>query len=337
MKSLQFIAAFFLIFTSVLITSCETEPLDSDLLAQLENGGGTDGGDGGTGGGSGGGGTGGGGTSTGDFKVDLDGKTMVASSVQAIVNDDYISITGIKTSTGEIMQITLSSPNTKVGTYTLKNTIGGTFALAYIPKNGSEPLLAVPEEDVDFPEYKDTATLTITKLDKVSGKISGTFQFTGFKFVDLSGTEILTKKFTNGSFSDVSFKNDIPVVETKNTFKVKMDGVSFVPTFINGISIQGKISIVARKGSIENVGFTFASSITPGTYELSLFGDATGVYNRSNNPDGSGIFAIDNGTLVITSHDKTKKIIVGTFNFVAESFFSPEKVNFTEGSFTIYY
>lgn len=68
MKSLQFIAAFFLIFTSVLITSCETEPLDSDLLAQLENGGGTDGGDGdGDGGGTDGGGGTGGGSTTGDY------------------------------------------------------------------------------------------------------------------------------------------------------------------------------------------------------------------------------------------------------------------------------
>ncbi len=322
MNPIKLITVFFLLFASILFTSCENEPIDSALLDSINNGGG---------GGS------GGGTTSGEFKLDFDGKTLVANSVQAIVNDSYIAITGIKTSTGEIIQITLSAPNNKVGTYTLKNTTDGTLGLAYIPSNGSEPLLAVSDDTIDLPQYTDTATLTITKLDLVNNKISGTFQFTGMKFVGLSGTEIQTKKFTNGSFTNISFKNDLPIVNTKNTFDVKMNGVNFEPTYINGISSQGKINIVARKGNVENIGFTLVSSITPGTYDISSFvSDNQAVYNRNNNPDGSGIFGAD-GTLIITNHDKSKKIIVGTFDLVAGSFFSTEKVNFTRGSFTIYY
>ncbi len=331
MKALKFLSVLLLLFAAILISSCENEPIDSVLLDSINNGGGVDGG-----GGS-GGGTGGGGTTSGEFKLDFDGKTMVANSVQAIVNDSYISITGIKTATGEIVQITLSKPNNKVGTYTYKNTDEGTWGLAYIKSNGSEPLLPVPDDSIDFPEYTDTASITISKIDLVNNKISGTFQFTGMKFVGTSGTQIETKKFTNGSFTNISFKNDLPIVETKNTFKVKMNDVDFVPNYINGINIAGKISIVARKGNVENLGFSLSSTISPGTYEISSFiSDNQAIYNRNNNPDGSGIFSSD-GTLIITNHDKNKKIIVGTFNLVAKSFFSPEKVNFTQGSFTIYY
>ena len=55
----------------------------------------------------------------GTLQVDFDGKTFVSTTVQAIVSDKYISITGLRAPNGDMIQITL--PTNKVGTYTWKN------------------------------------------------------------------------------------------------------------------------------------------------------------------------------------------------------------------------
>lgn len=67
MKALKFLSVLFLLFSAILISSCENEPIDSALLDAIDNGGGgVDGGGGKGGGGTDGGGSTGGST-TGDY------------------------------------------------------------------------------------------------------------------------------------------------------------------------------------------------------------------------------------------------------------------------------
>ena len=302
------------------LNSCEIEPLDPALIDANPNPG----------------------TTSGVFKVDFDGKTFVANAVQAIVNDDYIALSGLKTSSGELVQIALPAPYNKLGTYTWNNigAAGGIMVLAYVPANGSEPFTADPKDTggaSDFPEYTDTATITISKIDVANKKISGTFQFTGVKFKDLAGTSIETKVFTNGSFTDIPFVNDSPIPVTNNSFSAKLDGSIYTPVYITALNVMGNISIVARKGVVENIALSFPNTIVPGNYVLDSFGENRGQYIKNNNLDGSGIFGADVGSMTITSHDKVNKKIVGTFKFTANSFVVSETHNITVGTFSVSY
>ncbi|MFV8344478.1 DUF6252 family protein [Flavobacterium sp. ZB4P13] len=276
---------------------------------------------------------------SGTLKVDFDGKTFVSTSVQALVNDSYISITGLRAPNGDFVQITL--PSSKVGTYTWKSVeaAGGVMALAYIPSNGVEGFVSEPKGSggaSDFPKYTDTASITISSIDTANKKISGTFQFTGAKFTDQTGTSIETKVMTNGSFTNISYTADTPA-PLGNSFSAKLDGVAFIPTNTTALNLMDKINISARRGSVETIGLSFPNTIISGTYNLESIGTYIGVYNKNANSDGSGIFGADTGTITITSHDKVNKKVSGTFKFSANSFFSTEKHTITEGTFSVSY
>ena len=322
MKNFRIFILPFIIVTTFCLNSCEIEPLDSALIDTNPIPA----------------------TTSGAFKVDFDGKTFVANTVQALVNDSFISISGLKTATGELIQITLPAPYNKVGTYTWKTVTAGAgvMVLAYNPAGGTGGFISVDKSSVNTPEfdaYTDTAKITISKIDVANSKISGTFEFTGFRYKDPIGGSLTieTKKMTNGIFTDISFTKDIAVIPTKNTFLAKLDGVAFAPTYINGLNSSGYISIIGRRGIIENIGLSFPNTINPGTFDLDSFGEYRGLYIKNSNTDGSGIFGAEIGSVTITSHDKTNKKIVGTFKFTANSFLVNETHNITEGAFSVFY
>ena len=98
---------------------------------------------------------------------------------------------------------------------------------------------------------------------------------------------------------------------------------------------NGKISIIGRRGNTENIGIVLPDNILPGTYDLDFFGDYVAIYNQDSS--GNNAFASDSGTVTITTHNVTTKKIVGTFNFVGSSFFSPTTKNITNGTFDVTY
>lgn len=309
-----------IIIATFCLNSCEIEPIDPALINTNPNPGAT----------------------SGVFKVDFDGKTFVATTVQAFVNDTYIAISGLKTPSGELVHIVLPAPYNKVGVYTWKSVAasGGLIGLAYMPSNGTEAFTADAKGSggaSDFPAYTDTAIITISKIDVANNKISGTFQFTGVKFKDLAGTSIETKIFTNGSFTDIPFTNDSAIPVTNNSFSAKLDGTIYTSVYITALNVMGNISIVARKGLVENIALSFPNTIVPGTYTLDSFGENRGQYVKNSNMDGSGLFGADVGSVTITSHDKVNKKIVGTFKFTANSFIVSETHNITEGTFSVSY
>ena len=96
MRRFRFFILPLIMISTFCLNSCENEPLDPALIGTNPNPG----------------------TSSGVFKVDFDGKTFVATTVQAIVNDTYVAISGLKMPSGELVQISLPAPYNKVGTYT---------------------------------------------------------------------------------------------------------------------------------------------------------------------------------------------------------------------------
>lgn len=274
----------------------------------------------------------------GTLKVDFDGKTFVSTTVQAIVSDKYISITGLRAPNGDFIQITL--PTNKAGTYTWKNFTGvdDILGLVYTPAGGANAYLSVPKEDaVGILNYTDTGILTITSIDNVTKKISGTFEFTGVDFMGNNGKGD-TKVFTKGSFTNISFAADVITptpTATSNTFSAKLDGVAFVPTNIFALLLNGRISISARKGSVETLGISLPSTIKQGTYVVEAYG-MDYIFQYSKDMTAPGNFTGE-GSVVITSHDTAKKIIKGTFITKYTSLFATAKYNVTEGAFSVSY
>jgi hypothetical protein len=274
----------------------------------------------------------------GTLKVDFDGKTFVSTTTQAIVNDKYISITGLRAPNGDFIQITL--PTNKVGTYTWKNftNIDDILGLVYTPAAGANAYLSVPKEDADgILNYTDTGILTITSIDNVTKKISGTFEFTGVDFMGNNGKGY-TKVFTKGSFTNISFAADVVTpapTPTSNTFSAKLDGVAFVPTNIFALLQSGRISISARKGSVETLGISLPSTIKQGTYAVESYG-MDYIFQYSKDMTATGNFTGE-GSVVITSHDTAKKIIKGTFSTEYTSLFVTATYNVTEGAFSVSY
>jgi hypothetical protein len=279
----------------------------------------------------------------GTLKVDFDGKTFVSTNVQAIVSDKYISITGLRAPNGDFIQITV--PTNKVGTYTWNSftNFDDALGLVYTPAGGTNSFICAPKEEVDASlNYTDTGSLTISSIDNTTKKISGTFQFTGVDFMANNGKGG-TKIFTKGVFANLSFTSDVNPTPTPtptptpstNTFSAKLDGGAFVATNISSILQSNKISISARKGSVETIGLFFPSTVKVGTYVVETYGtDYSFLYNKDLTTNG--IFT-GSGSLTITSHDTSKKIIKGTFSSKFTSILVSETHNATEGSFSVSY
>ena len=161
MNFIKFITVFF--FASVLLTSCEIEPVDSSLLP--DNGGAT-----------------GGGTTTGYYlKVTKDGVVKQWSTVQAVnttvLNSFIISAADSSTS----MSLVLFDVSTT-----------GVYNLSWAEKS----CIYTEGTNIFSSDYSDFNTsagnITITELNKTKKTIKGTFNFIG-KNQAMSATKVFTK------------------------------------------------------------------------------------------------------------------------------------------------
>ncbi|CAM4145873.1 DUF6252 domain-containing protein [Flavobacterium antarcticum] len=312
MKKINRFLLLFLVTTATIFTSCSTdvEPLDPSVLIPDSS-------------------------TNGQLKVDFDGQTFVATNIQAVVNSTAISITGLRSGNNDFLQITLPAPLNQVGTYTWTNATASNAILGLMYSNSaSEGFVSAPANGdfVDFPAYTDTAKVTVTSIDEANKTISGTFEFTGGRFDDAGN--LVMKKFTNGSFTNIKFSGDV-VTPSGNTFFAKVDGVAFEPTSVNSNVLSGSIFVSGKKAGVENITLTVPSTITPGTYEFSTFGTYIGMYIVDTTQNGT--FNADSGSFTITTHDTSAKKIKGTFNFVGKSLFSTATHTITEGAFDVTY
>ncbi|MEQ3690744.1 MAG: DUF6252 family protein [Flavobacterium sp.] len=320
MKNIK--SLFSLSFTLIvmLFASCDVEPLDSSIAV-----------------GSGGGGSTGGGNSTGTFfRANFDGQTWNATTTQAIVNSDYIAITGMR-GNGSFFQITI--PNGTIGTYNWANASSiASLGLIYSLGSGQVPYLSLSNSDAanqGFTGYTDTAELVISSINTSTRVISGTFKFTGVRY-DSTLTQTETKVFTSGQFSIPYTSNTTS--PSNNSFFCKLNGADYITTNVDGLSLGGQINIVGRRGNVENIGITLLQNITPGTYDLEnlpLGTNNIGMYNVDNS--GTNAYGANPGTVTITTHDVSAKHIVGTFQFTGTNFFNSTIHNISNGTFDVYY
>jgi hypothetical protein len=307
MNKIKLLANIVVFLFAFSLASCDNEPIDSAI--DLSNFDDDDNGNGGE---------------QAVFKVDFDGQTWVANSTEAIKYTNSFQIGGLKTSTGQTIAFSLNGDTP--GTYDSTSNL-----IVYEPNSNN------PTGDLYWALNPtnpgvSAGSVTITSIDNVNNKVSGTFAFTGY-WSDTSVTNILPKVFTNGVFTNIPFV--VGTNPSNDTFYAKVDGVEFVEDQIDVTEVLASgfpdsYSIVASKANGQTVGFRFAKTLGVGTYNF------TGPFGQ----DLSGnclfnnlLYTTDSGTFTITQ--KTATRIKGTFNYLASNFTTSQTKTITEGSFDV--
>lgn len=176
-------------------------------------------------------------------------------------------------------------------------------------------------------------TVNITSIDEVNKTMSGTFSFKAIRFTDNTSRTI-----TEGVFTNLPYITSLPPTSSRDTMTVKIDGASFAPVSISGISVP-MLSSIAISGTdasaSKTIGLNFPSNITVGTYDI---GSIIDPYYGQYNPDAGTYLSSETGTLEILFHDPAAKRIRGKFSFDASQFGGGgASAKITEGYFAITY
>ena len=266
---------------------------------------------------------------TGKFTAKVNGVLFTGDKFAgAIRNAGVINISGLANS-GKAITITLTDSGAHI--YQLNsqtiNAAGyneAANAFSFTSNGSNDPFLA-------------GGTCTITNIDTAKKQMSGTFKFKVFREIDG-----LSRDITEGTFTSLSYSTDAlpPTTNVTDTFRVKVDGVDWVNYSLNALAVPflDKIAITTSEDANANIniGFTFAKTITTGSYQWDLF-TVAGLYHPSSFSTTGSLLA-EGGNLTILEHNTTTKRIRGTFNFLAAPITSPTPVvAFTEGYFSVVY
>jgi len=284
----------------------------------------------------------------GEFRANVGiGDFSTGFAVGVLSNTDLLTITGTVPDTGESIVLTIENPG--VGTFNITAGLGTQNSGVYIETNPENPFVS----DGTFGVF---GQLNITEFDAQNATVSGTFSFTGVRFVlDVDGNPVLdsngqptleTEEITNGIFNKIPYTTQdqggggTPITDE---FFAKVDGVNFdaesVTTSLNTVAGVSVVKIVAvnELGEIiridipEDLGIgTFAMEpLSDGTKLIGLFNPATVGENLTSNP----------GTINITRFNVFTGIIEATFEFTATDPLGqdPSIAEITEGSFKVDY
>lgn len=289
---------FLLLFFTMIFLSCE-EPGLSIPNSQLVNGLGVSG-----------------------FEVSFDGKEFFTENVDYTSDGTDIFINAIKPETNEIFSIKIVDFG--IGTFDLE----GTTNFANYIKNDAVSVDVWSTFDGASSESK----VVFTNIDDVNNTVSGTFNFTSENL--LNGAK---KEFTLGRFTNVS-KSVLPV--SNDDFYAKVDGQEYIDISLFGslVSVGNTelILINANRSLTETISLSLKSDISVGEYDFGGFVTQTNPTKGNYYVDG-GIYEAD-GKIIITQHDKTNKVIAGTFEFEASPIISATpNFKITEGEFSVSY
>lgn len=271
--------------------------------------------------------------------VDFDGETYTADQVATTIVGGVINITGFRGNNGEAIILSVFANSS--GTYPLGVTTssgqlnGGT----YMQETGStSPFVSVTNTSSD-----PQGEITISEMNTVTQKITGTFHFTGYSnTIDSSGSPVIVEKeFTNGKFYNLQYEGDLGNTNgntnSDNSFFAKVDGTEFVEDSFTGakltVGATTTITLSAVKNSLETIGLFFPADIIPGTYNLSSFGEYRGQYSIST----TDINGAQSGTVTVTTHNPATRYLEATFNFEAGPIGGTATHSITEGDLVITY
>lgn len=252
----------------------------------------------------------------------IDGKDWSSDNANALIQVNRIGISGVAAD-GSVLILSLEDRGE--GNYEL--TQNSTSAGAYTEdSNGSSNAFTSSAS-------AEGGFVNITELNWQDSTISGTFSFVGARALPAGEVNI-----EEGKFEKLPVRTELTAINDFNKISVKVDTVLFEPTvvnafidpFSNAIAITG----TAAEG-IPSISIFLPKDITEGTYELGTpgFADYGGQYNI----DDMQFLGAESGEVIITKHDKSVRIIEGTFAFEAVELAGEAKASLTEGLFSVTY
>lgn len=302
MKRTGILSAIMLMLFAVSFTSCETEPVDPELLNSFTGGSNNT-------------------PQPASFMVDFNGETFTTSSAQAMMAGGFITITAVNPQTGEAFNFAVMGST--IGTYDFATMV-------YMPD------MTVEDEgyvniNPDGEMGETDGLLVITSIDTQNQTISGTFNFTGYW--PEQNSDVPSIEFANGSFQNVPYTGVIlPNPGGDEYFRAVLNGnEADYSTAIGVINAGGILSISGlnmQSGGSMQLGMN--QNIQPGTYDM---GDdinesmVLGLVSLNMEP-----YVATGGTIVIETN--SGGWLKGTFEFFAENS-DGEAITITEGEFNV--
>ena len=249
------------------------------------------------------------------FKVDFDNETYFALFAEAHIGNGQLTITGERGNEKfELILFETTEGNYELG---ITNNDGDTNTATYFPD------VTTTESWVSFTNgIESQGQINISQIDFQNGKISGTFNFTGF---NINGAN----SFTNGVFTNIRLSKE-------NEFFALVDGVEFNDSYFITYHNEGINAgfVVGNPDTTAVMDFTIADNMLPGTYSLGMIPN----YPRAGYTSNPDFYYHGQGSLTIIAHNPQTGFLMGTFEFIAEFIgASPESYTITEGSFCINY
>ena len=166
-------------------------------------------------------------------------------------------------------------------------------------------------------------TISFTKLDKTSKKVSGSFKIKVRRVTD-NGEKELAGTFENLTFDDVISATPAKVMTAS------VDAASWTATAVltASLTLQKTITIKGNAANGSSILLTLPYKTLPGTYNTAMFGSTAAQYN----PTSVAEMKAETGNITITFHDPDAKVIKGTFSFLAKDDILGQKT-ITAGNF----
>lgn len=280
MKILSKFRVLILLFATLLIVSCEVEPIDSTIDIPQNNSNNPN--------------------TPASFKAKIDGVLWIAEVSEALIGGNLMAINAaIGGDNGESFSFLIDG--VAIGTYPAKDNF-----LTYSPA-GTD--FGWTSSNFDNPT-ENTGSITITNINTVTKTISGTFTFKGY-WSEFPST-IAPKNITEGVFQNVPYENYVD--PANDTFYAKVNGVEFVETDILAVTVNEVIAIGAANTNNQSITVGVKETITPGTYPITG-NQATDMVQATYKLNTTTSIASNSGTVTITSI--TSDRVIGTFSFTA--------------------
>jgi len=255
-------------------------------------------------------------TGPGSFKVDFNGQTFVADTIQASVGNALFTVAGIRGADGETVSLGIEEPVVQ----------GRTYDSAFFAYDVNEA------DDNSYSNDDGEGTLTITEYDTVNHTVSGTFSFIGIYTNPASGNPNIT--FTNGVFTDVPYNTE----SNSDVF-----AATIAPATGEGVAIDYSSDLVVSLvndttinmqavGTADEIRLAIVSTVRQGTY---VFTNAFGSNYKATFEIDNVDYPIDGGSLTIISNENGR--LKGSFEFDVKDEAGVVIRRVTNGNFDVEY
>ncbi|WP_432410965.1 DUF6252 family protein [Rasiella sp. SM2506] len=329
MKKFQHLSLILLAFIITVFTSCDNEPLEGEFQQEDPSGA----------------------AAEGQFIATVAGESFVAENTQVVFFSErnILSITGTKSSTGEV--ITMAIENPSVSSFDLTQPVGFQVGAAYLDND------VVPNPYVSSGAFGGAGTLDLTVYDTDALTVSGTFAFTaariqiddmGMPVLDDSGAPVIeTININGGAFNTIPYTIDNSMggedpAPNNDTIFAKADAVDFIPTNVvvsqYTVGMTPMIQIMATDSIGASLRLDIPETLAMGTFDLfngiSDGSNLIGYYNPNN---GTETLSSNPGTITITEFSSFSGKLVASFEFTARDPLGqdPTVIPITEGNLDV--